>query len=159
MKKAATIVGIAVLAVLVSLSVVLIVQAATAGPTKVELSQDGAATEDFRITNFLPGDSREKEYSVNCPRQDGSLSVAFSAGEEDGLLPYVNVKLTAGETVLFDGALENLIGEAKSCGVSGETLVTITYSMPLDVGNEAQGAGLDVHIVFEWSNEKQENAA
>lgn len=159
MKKAATIVGIVVLAVLVSLSVVLVVQAATAGPTKVELSQDGAAAEDFKIANFLPGDSQEKQYSVKCPQQDGTLTVTFASGDEDGLLPYINVKLTAGDAALFDGALKDLVGAAKSCSAAGDTLVTIAYSMPLDVGNEAQGAGLDVHIVFEWSNAQQENAA
>ena len=142
MKRILMIVAAAVLTGLIAMSVVLIVQQAQApgGGIGITLGENGAEDE-FRI------DSGSRVYDVECGT-GGRLGLTFTAGDEQSLLPFVEVSVSFGEEVLYDGALSDTVGETIWGDASGKTSVTVEYSLPLDVGNEAQGASLALTLLF-----------
>ena len=148
MKRILMIVAAAVLTGLIAMSVVLIVQQAQApgGGIGITLGENGAEDE-FRIEGMLPGDSGSRVYDVECGT-GGRLGLTFTAGDEQSLLPFVEVSVSFGEEVLYDGALSDTVGETIWGNASGKTSVTVEYSLPLDVGNEAQGASLALTLLF-----------
>lgn len=156
MKKAVLIVISLVLAGMIALSVVLIVQAVRSDGDVIRIQTDGGTAEEsaFRVEGMLPGDSATRTYIVGCG-EGGTLNVTFEAGGEAGLLPYVTARVEIGGEERFSGALQDLIGSPLVCSASGDTYVTVEYGLPLGVGNEAQGAALDLKLSFAFTNEKE----
>lgn len=126
--------------------------------TNITLSENGETHEtlEFSAKGFHPGEDREYTINFKSPvsdryrieftfeeTYDGKLKdyidVTVSYGGSEGWYEYKLADLLDGKTLLFD----NVIFEAGE-----EVSFTITYTMPLDVGNEAQKATADFYLIL-----------
>ena len=113
----------------------------------ITLTGEGAVSEDmdFSLEGFYPG------YSAKYTIKFGSAAAlgydAAVSFEEDGdcsLSEYVRVKMTLNGNALAEGTLESFLsGDSTSFTLEnlddGGAILVLEYSMPADVGNEAQG--------------------
>lgn len=119
----------------------------------ITLAENGRTMQklEFSVSGLAPGGSRE--YTLNLKSQvDAHYSIALDFAEQgDGALKnFVDVTILCGEQShtysladLFEGKTTQFdldIGRGRSA------VITITYSMPQSVGNEAQGATADFVI-------------
>lgn len=121
----------------------------------VELTADGVTTETLSFTaeNFVPGETREYTVTVHCA-EAGEFVVTFSyesAGEGD-LWKYLDVGIRCGE-VTKEAAMAELHGGAElkfevELKEDEPFLFTVRYTMPLDVGNEAQRESADFALLL-----------
>lgn len=122
----------------------------------VTLSENGITHEtlEFSANGLHPGDTREYTLNLTSPisdryiiefafeeTYDGKLKeyidVTVKCSGSEGWYEYKLVDLLDGQTLTFN----NVVFEADE-----EVVFTITYTMPLDVGNEAQRATADFYI-------------
>lgn len=138
---------IAVIAVIAVLSVVLVVQNAAEGEERFVVSPESSAETQFSVSGLHPGDSVTAEYGLSCNAADVVYTVTFD-GKEGGLSAYLTVSVTVSGEKLYEGSLENAIGEKLTKAAEGGADVTIVYTLPLDADNAAQGLTADVSITF-----------
>lgn len=111
----------------------------------ITLSEDGIVEEEikFSLEGMYPG--KEAEYSIHIDKEgveDFRFSLTFEASGNTDLAPYVDVALEVDGAVVSEGRLsELLLEEALGFTLSGgkdASVLTICYTMPMEVGNEAQ---------------------
>ena len=92
---------------------------------------------------MYPG--KEAEYSIHIDKEavsDFLFSLTFEASGNTDLAPYVDVALEVDGAVVSEGRLsELLLEEALGFTLFGgkeASVLTICYTMPMEVGNEAQ---------------------
>lgn len=108
------------------------------------LQKDGAAVEEsVDLSGLVPGGSVAVDYSVQC---DGSalFTVAFLQGEESALDGWLQVRVSLNSEVFYEGSLREAYETPASCSVEGDFAFSVEYSLPEEVGNEAQGMASDV---------------
>lgn len=111
----------------------------------------------FDIGNWQPGDSETADITVN---NLGSLPMKYrlraefsDEGEEAAALKDIlDAVITKGDTVIFSGKLSALaagvvVNEDFAAGAS--EVLTFTISMPVDAGNEYQGASATAKFIFD----------
>ena len=123
----------------------------------IEVDDTPSAVLDMSWLDINPGESFEYVVNLKC-RANGDYSVNFSFGENTrgGLEDFVEVELECGE-ISYNGDLSALIDTDRSftfdCYLSGEskTKILIRYSMPYEVGNDAQGTFADFSVLLTTS--------
>lgn len=113
--------------------------------TTITFNGETTKTLKAEIGGFYPGKS--VDYTIEISDKgaaDFNVSLVFRKNdkvkpEENTLGKYVNVRIAAGEET-FEGNLEELFGEETIKLGRNSQKITITYTMPLEIGNEAQGA-------------------
>lgn len=121
-----------VAAVPAALTGVLAVLYALWEPPHIDLGEGASLA--FEAENMLPGESRTCEYTLKG--EEGYLGISFEEGDEDGLAPFLHVKVEADGETLYSGSLADAGGLWTD--FDGEALLKVEYSLPLDTGNEAQ---------------------
>ncbi len=115
------------------------------GNTTITFGGETTKTLKAEISGFYPGKSAD--YTIEITDKgaaDYDVSLVFRKNEKvkpekNTLGKYVNVRIVAGEKT-FEGNLEELFGgETVNLGRDSQKII-ITYTMPLEIGNEAQGA-------------------
>lgn len=128
---------LSLLAVLAATTASLCLAFARADSKGAMISQDGATVEtlDVRFDDMAPGVVKSSSVSFSLAK-GYELFASFRAGE--GLLnDYVQVSIDSG-SVRESAALKSLLGsEEISLGQDVER-VEVSYSLPLDSGNETQ---------------------
>lgn len=125
--------------------------------SKTTLKIDSAATKTLtaEISGVSPGDSRE--YEINLAGDEASAYVVkldFRKRGDGTLGKYLYVTVST-ESVTVEKSLEELFDDGQvELGKNAEK-ITIRYSMPLDVGNEAQGANVFFYLDVIASAEKE----
>jgi hypothetical protein len=112
----------------------------------VEIVNGESEVVEFEGLGLVPGE--KLEYTLNVSTNDGvAHTIVFDFREEkvSPLADYVYVKLTIGDDVVCDTLLADVmdagsIGYKYNLSADAECEVNITYYMPEDVGNEAEGA-------------------
>lgn len=124
--------GALVAAVPAALTAVLAVLYVLRKPPHIDLGEGASLA--FEAENMLPGESRTCEYTLKG--EEGYLGISFEEGDEDGLAPFLHVKVEADGETLYSGSLADAGGLWTD--FDGEALLKVEYSLPLDTGNEAQ---------------------
>lgn len=122
----------------------------------ITLSEDGVTHEtlEFSANGLHPGETRAYTLNLKSVITDRYIiSFAFEETKDGELKNYIDVILTYGDEKyeckladLLDGqtlSFENVAIEADETAV-----ITITYYMPEDVGNEAQKTTADFDIIL-----------
>lgn len=113
----------------------------------VSLEDSNSENLNIQIFNMFPGKEEKRDIKVSTQRENTQLNTTFTFLNDDkSLLEYLDFKVVCADNVLYEGELEN----AKfSITFNNSIDLTFTYYMPIDVGNEAQGAKLDSIVKFE----------
>ncbi len=109
---------------------------------------------DVTLSDFLPGDSKSYTVQMKNGAEDAlTVEMSFEKADTDTLAPFIDVEVSInGEKV--DNAKLNEYLQGKTISfpnefVAGSTHeVQITYSMSIDVGDEAQKTTADFQVVF-----------
>ncbi len=114
---------------------------------RTTLTINGETTKTLKaeIGGINPGDT--KEYTINIigkAAPDYYFTLVFRKNEEvetdrNTLGKYVNVTISTGSVTVRKNLEELFGGETIELGKKAQN-ITITYSMPLEIGNEAMGA-------------------
>ncbi len=108
--------------------------------TVIKVNGETDKTLKAELSGFYPG--CEKEYVIALKGSlvsEGCVTLEFRNGENHGGLEnYINVKITAGE-IAVEKPLKDLFDGNKIDFGNNVSEIKITYSMPENTGNEAQG--------------------
>ena len=125
------------------------------GDFNFDLDSDINTTEqlDMGELRLLPGESVSYNIVLNS-KDDGIYSVALDFNEEvdGGLRQFVNVSATLNGVRIAEGGLSELFEEKRTVEFpakipAGETAeLTVTYSMPAEIGNEGMNVFSDFYI-------------
>lgn len=125
--------------------------------SKTTLKIDSASTKTLtaEIKDIYPGESGE--YEINLTGDGASAYIVkldFKKRGDGTLGKYLTVTISTG-SVTVEKSLEELFeGAEVELGANAEK-ITIKYSMPLDVGNEAQGAKTSFYLDVIASTKKE----
>ena len=150
------ILGIVLIAAIIFGIILLIVQCSSDKDfvKNVTLSENGVTREEleFSAANLKPGDSRDYILNLKC-KTDGkyAIGLAFSEEKDGGLRNYVTVTITYEDfsvaytlDELFKGRIVEL-----DCNISSDPAqIHVIFTMPSEVGNEAQGAETDFIVIL-----------
>lgn len=117
------------------------------------LKGDGVIQEELNIElgSMYPGESREYTVSLqNTTEKRYDIGISFAPGETVTLAEYVDLEIICGNTTLIKATLsEFLYGEEITFAMEAETeTLVFRYSIPLNVGNEAQSAAAEFDITI-----------
>lgn len=117
----------------------------------IEITLDGNTTENLKVdfTDICPG--TEKQYVIRLKAENAKdYSIVLKFVGDGKIKDYIDVEITTDGENLAEGSkkLAELLGGDISLG-KGATEITIKYSMPLQTGNEAQGAeaSFDIELI------------
>ena len=125
----------------------------------VDISGDGVETIKFEALGLVPGE--QCEYTVQLKGENAKeydLSFDFVEVKEGTLKDFARVQIISGEEVVYDELLADAIEKVDlSLPVDfhedKNTVLTIVYYMPVEVGNEAKNAEALFELVLVASNE------
>ena len=127
---------------------------------EVNIGEDGSESVEFSSINIKPGDTDEYVLALTSQLPgDCILTLDFDEIEEGKLKQYIDVKIEFEGETLYEGKLEDLFEEetvlTKGCRIKKRTQyeLKVTYSMPLEVGNEAKRTVADFLLNITLSNE------
>lgn len=148
------------LLLLVAMSVVLVVfieYAHDVFDDNITVSSDGVTTSVKAVRDLRLTPTQSKTYSVNlvCEASgDYYIFLDYEETADGGMKRFVNVTVRLGDEVVYEGDLATLLDTDKVIEFEG-TLeaddplpVDITYEMPYETGNEAQGTSSDFNVKF-----------
>lgn len=122
---------------------------------KVTLTGDGVVQAEMKcsLEGLYPGQSAE--YSIcfsGAPEEAFALTVAFQPDDAAALSPYIDVELELnGESVAAESLDKYLKGDTAEVTLpkGEERVLIVRYSMPEEIGNEAQGLAADFVLALE----------
>ncbi len=148
MKGKSLIVLILILVAVIGCSVIAAAYIVDGSGNTLELAEDGTPYEqEVTIENMLPGQEEKREYKSSVTGS-GTFSVRFERGEVTDLNEYLTFTVVVGDEVLCSGAAEECFGETFTVQVSGEFSFSVSFAMPENVGNGAQGKVSEFGIVY-----------
>ena len=149
------IVSLLLLAVMAVVLITFLTKAKEDFPKNITVDGDGVTESILPVRDLQLNPTESKEYSVNlvCDAS-GSYLITLDYVEkvDGGMKQFVDVTVTCGDIVLYNGSLSTLLDTDTVLEMEGvleaEDPLTLTfrYEMPESVGNEAQATHSDFDI-------------
>ena len=126
----------------------------------VEVSANGVTEEVLVVRDLMlnPADQKQYEIRLTCPAT-GCFDITLDCEEikDGGMKPFVNVRVTCGEHEYYSGTLVDLLDHGTIVSLQEELhetpplILCVTFEMPYETGNEAQGtfADFNIHLTIE----------
>lgn len=121
---------------------------------------NASAAQAFALPNMLPGDTAEKEFTVNVSHR-GKVTLYFSAGPDDAAAPLaggLQLTVTCNNTQLYSGIFADVpaVLPVDVPGTAADTTDAMTYrvtvSLPTSAGNEYQNLTMTADLNW-WVDE------
>ena len=121
----------------------------------ITVDADGVTEEVLAVRELMLNPTESKEYSVNlvCAASGAyRIFLDYEEKSDGGMKPFVDVIVKSNDKVVYSGNLVELIDGKKTVEFDGELfaedplVVTVCYTMPGSVGNEAQGTFTDFDV-------------
>ena len=135
------IVALAVVAVAASIGAAYVVEKENSGMALTSAGEE--FTDSARIEGLLPGQSSVQEYKAHSPG-GATFTLSLTGGHFSDLGRYLHVSIKLNGKELYDGAYLYCKGVIYTAKVSGDFTFSVTYSLPEDAGNGAQGKECDI---------------
>lgn len=112
---------------------------------------DGGTTKTLKaeIEGLYPG--KTEEYIISFTGEntkDYLITLDFNGDDNGNLKNFIEVKIETNESLINKTLSELLEGDFISLGM-GVTEIKISYTLPIEIGNEAQGASVVFYIELE----------
>ena len=145
------------LGLMASMLLMLMMKAHVNFPKNIKVREDGVTEDVFAIRDLqlCPTESKEYEIDLFCDASgDYNITMAYGERKQGTMKHYVDVVVKANGETVYQGKLSKLIDGKEIVSFDGTLLaehpltVTVTYTMPYETGNEAQGtsADFDIHL-------------
>lgn len=151
------IVGLLLLALMSVMLIVFLDKAEEDFPKDIRVKQDGVTQTILPIRDLKLNPTESKEYTVDlfCAAS-GAYNVCLDYTEkvDGGMKPFVNVIVKVDGEVMYDGKLETLLNTDEVISFESElkadepVVLSLTYLMPREIGNEAQATYSDFNILL-----------
>ena len=121
---------------------------------------NASAAQAFALPNMLPGDTAEKEFTVNVSHR-GKVTLYFSAGSDDAAAPLaggLQLTVTCNNTLLYSGTFADVpaVLPVDVPGAAADTTDAMTYcvtvALPTSAGNEYQNLTMTADLTW-WVDE------
>lgn len=121
---------------------------------------NASAAQAFALPNMLPGDTAEKEFTVNVSHR-GKVTLYFSAGPDDVTAPLaggLQLTVTCNNTQLYNGTFADVpaVLPVDVPGTAADTTDAMTYrvtvALPTSAGNEYQNLTMTADLNW-WVDE------
>lgn len=121
---------------------------------------NASAAQAFALPNMLPGDTAEKEFTVNVSHR-GKVTLYFSAGPDDVAAPLaggLQLTVTCNNTQLYSGTFADVpaVLPVDVPGTAADTTDAMTYrvtvALPTSAGNEYQNLTMTADLIW-WVDE------
>lgn len=121
---------------------------------------NASAAQAFALPNMLPGDTAEKEFTVNVSHR-GKVTLYFSAGPDDAAAPLaggLQLTVTCNNTQLYSGTFADVpaVLPVDVPGTAADTTDAMTYrvtvALPTSAGNEYQDLTMTADLNW-WVDE------
>ena len=121
---------------------------------------NASAAQAFALPNMLPGDTAEKEFTVNVSHR-GKVTLYFSAGPDDAAAPLaggLQLTVTCNNTQLYSGTFADVpaVLPVDVPGTAADTTDAMTYrvtvALPTSAGNEYQNLTMTADLNW-WVHE------
>lgn len=121
---------------------------------------NASAAQAFALPNMLPGDTAEKEFTVNVSHR-GKVTLYFSAGPDDAAAPLaggLQLTVTCNNTQLYSGTFADVpaVLPVDVPGTAADTTDAMTYrvtvALPTSAGNEYQNLTMTADLNW-WVDE------
>lgn len=121
---------------------------------------NASAAQAFALPNMLPGDTAEKEFTVNVSHR-GKVTLYFSAGPDDAAAPLaggLQLTVTCNNTQLYNGTFADVpaVLPVDVPGTAADTTDAMTYrvtvALPTSAGNEYQDLTMTADLTW-WVDE------
>lgn len=121
---------------------------------------NASAAQAFALPNMLPGDTAEKEFTVNVSHR-GKVTLYFSAGPDDAAAPLaggLQLTVTCNNTQLYSGTFADVPAAlpVDLPGTAADTTDAMTYrvtvALPTSAGNEYQNLTMTADLTW-WVDE------
>lgn len=121
---------------------------------------NASAAQAFVLPNMLPGDTAEKEFTVNVSHR-GKVTLYFSAGPDDAAAPLaggLQLTVTCNNTQLYSGTFADVpaVLPVDVPGTAADTTDAMTYrvtvALPTSAGNEYQDLTMTADLNW-WVDE------
>lgn len=121
---------------------------------------NASAAQAFTLPNMLPGDTAEKEFTVNVSHR-GKVTLYFSAGPDDAVAPLaggLQLTVTCNNTQLYSGTFADVpaVLPVDVPGTAADTTDAMTYrvtvALPTSAGNEYQNLTMTADLNW-WVDE------
>ena len=121
----------------------------------ITVSSEGVTESTLSVRNLRLNPSESKEYSINlvCEASGGfDVTLDFVEKADGGMKPFVNVTVKCDGELLYEGSLTALLDGDEVIVFEAELhateprVISICYSMPRSIGNEAQGTYSDFDL-------------
>lgn len=121
---------------------------------------NASAAQAFALPNMLPGDTAEKEFTVNVSHR-GKVTLYFSAGPDDVAAPLaggLQLTVTCNNTQLYSGTFADVpaVLPVDVPGTAADTTDAMTYrvtvALPTSAGNEYQDLTMTADLNW-WVDE------
>ena len=121
---------------------------------------NASAAQDFALPNMLPGDTAEKEFTVNVSHR-GKVTLYFSAGPDDVTAPLaggLQLTVTCNNTQLYSGTFADVpaVLPVDVPGTAADTTDAMAYrvtvALPTSAGNEYQNLTMTADLNW-WVDE------
>lgn len=121
---------------------------------------NASAAQAFALPNMLPGDTAEKEFTVNVSHR-GKVTLYFSAGPDDAAAPLaggLQLTVTCNNTQLYSGTFADVpaVLPVDVPGTAADTTDAMTYrvtvALPTSAGNEYQNLTMTADLIW-WVDE------
>ncbi|MBR5192297.1 MAG: hypothetical protein IKW33_02700 [Clostridia bacterium] len=117
--------------------------------TIINVSEETNLTLKAEIKDLYPGKTEDYVISfVGNNAEDYFITLNFNGANDGKLKNYIKVEIKTENSVINKTLLELLNGELISLG-KGVKEINISYTMPVDVGNEAQGTTISFNVEIE----------
>ncbi len=114
--------------------------------TTINLNGETVETLKMDIDGFYPGKTVDYNITLNGDAtNDYIVSLKFYNDNGGALKKYLNVKITANNETLTKPLEDFLTGNSIYVG-NGVKKITISYMMPIETGDEAQGASVSFFV-------------
>ena len=126
----------------------------------ITVSSEGRTESTLPVRNLRLNPSESKEYSINlvCAASGGfDVTIDFVEKADGGMKPFVNVTVKCDGELLYEGSLTALLDGDEVIVFEAELhateprVISVCYSMPYNIGNEAQGtySDFDLYVMVE----------
>ena len=114
--------------------------------TDINLNGETVKTLEMNIDGFYPGKTVDYNITLNGDAtNDYIVSLKFYNDNGGALKKYLNVKITTNNETLIK-PLEDFLQSNSICLGNSVTKINISYTMPIETGDEAQGASVTFFV-------------